>query len=188
MNVEVLGLKPSDGKTRPQIQSRWPTAPGNLNCPSYVTTPGVWSRQLVYNAAAPGVSGGKSIDRTNPVIPDGLVTVPPVAMYAPDVTWPQLSPPIITSYYFLGAKLERFGSRQFLVRESDGGGDYVHETKWASTTCTMDPPPAHTAESGSFSFRHGGWTRANFLFFDGHVELLGIKDDINSGIRYSMDP
>jgi prepilin-type processing-associated H-X9-DG protein/prepilin-type N-terminal cleavage/methylation domain-containing protein len=98
-----------------------------------------------------------------------------------------------TNFYRLGARVSKFRepSNKILVleteRAADTQGEYISAAppgspvilggggtypKWSSNT------------GGQFSFRHNNYTRANFLFVDGHVDALTPKDEILTKRRF----
>jgi prepilin-type N-terminal cleavage/methylation domain-containing protein/prepilin-type processing-associated H-X9-DG protein len=99
--------------------------------------------------------------------------------------------------YQLGTKLDRFGSHQFLLVESFYANDSIGlsgpfnargtVTLGGMTTVVGVPPAApYSMATGELSFRHPYGKRANFMFFDAHVESLTPKDNIYTVARFKI--
>lgn len=166
--TEVLNLYMSD-------ESIWrypPPAPkGTLFCPSMkiYSTPFPRAYMMSGEAAGTDVQGTEAC---NPADPGayGKFADPP------DPSW---------TCYRLGApgSLSRRPSFQFLVTETARHADYVYPQSPADGAVDDNLGddagfPPWSAHNGVFAFRHN--LRANFLFFDLHVESLAPTDNINS--------
>jgi prepilin-type N-terminal cleavage/methylation domain-containing protein/prepilin-type processing-associated H-X9-DG protein len=96
-------------------------------------------------------------------------------------------------FYQYGAKITRFGPYEFLLVESFYGNDALGLsgpfTSTGSVLLTGSPPviPNYCNVTGELSFRHPYSKKANFLYFDAHVEPLTPKDDVYSLRRYLID-
>jgi len=93
--------------------------------------------------------------------------------------------------YSLGPKYIRFGSNQILLCESDntnfgltsvGGRTTVGVTLGDSVASR----PPYSGNNGCVSFRHPYYKKANFLHFDGHVDMLTPADDVYSVRMYNL--
>ena len=62
-------------------------------------------------------------------------------------------------------------------------GPITLDTVWGRPWCSAG---GTFNNSGWFAFRHQ--MTMNVLFFDGHVERMGPKDDINTKDRLSLEP
>jgi prepilin-type N-terminal cleavage/methylation domain-containing protein len=140
-------------------------------------------------------------DATTPAEgPYGLRVIPPPPLPSdhPDygVAWPTLHDPNLGNWsiYTLGPRYVQFPSpsSQFAVWESAWATDSTaNYHNWPNTT---DPLPESvlyngnlltwTANGGQFAFRHHNMT-AVFLFYDGHAETLGTKDQLMMDARYA---
>lgn len=96
--------------------------------------------------------------------------------------------PIYFSYHY-GAKLERFGSYVFLIVEMDYGNDSPGLSGFPNQSGKVilgSGPQPYCAQNGELSFRHPYFDKANFLFFDAHVEPLRPRDDVYSDRRFAI--
>jgi len=109
-----------------------------------------------------------------------------------DVNTSQSPPPYVAPKYdsfYLGAKTGLFPkpSSQFLLVETERSSDGIFGKSPYTITLADDSSfPAYSANSGWYSFRHGG-SSGNFLFIDGHAESLGPYDEINTKARFYID-
>jgi prepilin-type N-terminal cleavage/methylation domain-containing protein/prepilin-type processing-associated H-X9-DG protein len=163
-----------------------------LRCPVFTSARGNYSRYYAINLDA---NGGQKINGTaNPI------TSPPApARYPGD--YGKTDPTEMhegkwtgtLAFYSFGADLRRFNSRQFLLVEEEYPQDttiYSPGTGDGSVTLGALPAPAPAwtgGTKGEFAFRHPFFKKANFLYFDGHVDELSPKDDVNSRRRLSID-
>ena len=101
--------------------------------------------------------------------------------------------------YSLGAKLTQFqgDSWKFMLTEAEDSND-----SWSGSASnpgsvklrTGVPPVPYwvglprggSSLAGRLAFRHNGFSSANFLFIDGHVEKLKPTDNVNSKGRYDF--
>ncbi|HUS47487.1 MAG TPA: type II secretion system protein [Phycisphaerae bacterium] len=192
LNVEVFGQDrywQFNKGTAIQLMGPEPQE-GRLYCPSMRFFNYLWPRAYRMNLDAAGgptwggnpVQGpyGVLVDPPPPPIPDDMVT-----------HW---------EYYSLGAVLWNFPrpSEQFLIAESEAGSHYVSAI-WPATPPHKVPLndnsyyPPYAGLSGAFAFRHvlpidvdlyQERATANFLFLDGHVEVLAPNDRINAYDRF----
>ncbi len=91
--------------------------------------------------------------------------------------------------YSLGARLSGFTnpSYQFLITESERGADTM-DAVWPApgpVVVGLDPAyPPYSDNGGNFAFRHH--LRGNFLYLDGHVDMLRPEDDVNLNARFKL--
>jgi prepilin-type N-terminal cleavage/methylation domain-containing protein/prepilin-type processing-associated H-X9-DG protein len=155
-----------------------------LSCPKFQPVP--YTRPWGYNLDANGGPGG---------VTHGLPWYGVYGAPGPDLGTFTMSGSTFTyapGTYRFGAKLNRFSSRQFLIREFDDSNDV---TDWATSGAVApanrvntkgsvilgtDPAYQRYSYKGLVSFRHPYFQRGNFLYFDAHVELLSPKDDVYS--------
>jgi prepilin-type N-terminal cleavage/methylation domain-containing protein/prepilin-type processing-associated H-X9-DG protein len=192
LNREVLGrgmwgvdTASGSGPTDYTIQAGHTFKPSSktLSCTKFQPVP--YRRPWGYNLDA---SGGPSLSGSNGLPWYGVFGAP-----GPDIG-PFTIAGVTYEYkpgtYRFGAKLNRFHSNQFLIREFDANNDV---TDWAtsgwvgypsgkgSVILGTDPPaPVYSGKAGEVSFRHPYSRKGNFLYFDSHVDLRGPKDDVYS--------
>jgi prepilin-type N-terminal cleavage/methylation domain-containing protein/prepilin-type processing-associated H-X9-DG protein len=85
----------------------------------------------------------------------------------------------------LGAKIARFNSNQFMINEHE----LQAETVQGAGSLTMGNSaslPAYAANNGNYSFRHPYFKKANFLYIDGHVDLLAPTDKVHQTFRWNI--
>jgi prepilin-type N-terminal cleavage/methylation domain-containing protein/prepilin-type processing-associated H-X9-DG protein len=96
--------------------------------------------------------------------------------------------------YFYGAKMGWFESpqRKFMLVESEcssdgtkGPSSSVTGLPGSVTLGTATPGPAWANADLHLGFRHIAFSRANFLFQDGHVELMGPNDEVFATRRFN---
>jgi prepilin-type N-terminal cleavage/methylation domain-containing protein/prepilin-type processing-associated H-X9-DG protein len=171
INAEVVG-RSAYAVTRTGAPS-----PKNLSCPKYV---GVSSgRQWAINDAIVNSANGVPDDPRRHIRgynADG--SAQSYAYTAAGGTHPE-------GVYRLGAKLIRFGPDQFMIVEHERASDSVGGA--ASLLLGNDPTyPPYAANGGGWGFRHPYFKAANFLYIDGHVQLLTVNDDVTNSKRYSL--
>ncbi len=109
--------------------------------------------------------------------------------------------------YWLGAKLSWFESphSKYMLTESELGSiDSTHGGTSVNSNLNNSPPGSVTIGTiipawanadavapNNFgnrilSFRHMGLSKANFLMIDGHVEVMGPKDEVSSQRRWNF--
>jgi prepilin-type processing-associated H-X9-DG protein len=102
----------------------------------------------------------------------------------------------VLASYSLGAKISRFRSpaSKFMIVETERGSDVMGSVSLSPSLpdgaiyLGAHPTiPWASSPQPWYGFRHSRNTRANFLFIDGHVELMHHLEDINLGRRYSLD-
>jgi len=159
----------------------------SLSCPNFVAVG--FQRPFAYNFDAQGgtnfTSGG-----ANPIV------FPTCGIYGAMAKSPDPS----YRYYCLGAKLVRFSPNQFLFVEgqrSDSFAPVFGGPPDGSVPVTQTSPygfwlndnasfPPYSAAGGNFTFRHPYYRKSNFVFFDGHVEMLQPNNEINTSHRMSL--
>jgi prepilin-type processing-associated H-X9-DG protein len=104
----------------------------------------------------------------------------------------------LIAFYFFGADIRRFNARQFWIVETErasdtsvfGPGSNANSgavTVGQNTASPYHNTPWSAGSSSQFTFRHPYFKKANFLYFDGHVDQLTPNDDVNSRRRLSID-
>lgn len=144
-----------------------------LYCPTKVRTREAYARSYQFNWEA----SGAHLTDTQITGPLGLDVVPP----------PTHSPAY--TYYRLGAMTDACTrpSLMFLIFETERAADYgkMQASLPASPPLGVDPSfPAWSSQLGIYAFRHK--ERANFLFFDLHVESLSNTNEINTDNRLTL--
>jgi prepilin-type N-terminal cleavage/methylation domain-containing protein/prepilin-type processing-associated H-X9-DG protein len=147
-----------------------------LICPDFVPN-GLWQREYAYNFDA----GANSKYMTPADAATGAPTMPTF---------------FNKGSYYLGARLQLFHQDEIMLGECKTGDDDYFMAPTGPTysdpkgIVTMDPStngiPPSTAYQGAIEFRHPSGKKANFLFFDYHVEPLTIKDNIISSRMLRM--
>ena len=138
----------------------------SLTCPSFVQYPDATStnRSYAYNANANGWTG-------NPMNVGPAIT-------------PEDNSPVYTEYYLGRTKFSKFNAGyQFMLIETGGVSDVFNSSTPGNVMVKNDAAPPVTYSG--FNFRHGDYRKANFLFFDGHIESLSPMNEMNSGKRVS---
>jgi prepilin-type processing-associated H-X9-DG protein len=180
LNYEVFG-DPTGAKPIPFFNYHkisTPTGPqtifghdsGMFTCPNTGSEPGGSRRTWIINL---WVQGGPNWAPINPAV--GIYPV--AAMPAKSK--------VATSWYYLGAHISRFknASRVFAVVENGASTDAIfNKTSVHPETATLGYP--YSSGTSWFAFRHPN-LRANFLFIDGHVELLSSTDELNTPSRFT---
>jgi prepilin-type processing-associated H-X9-DG protein len=162
----------------------------NFACPSYISdATNLYCRFYMYNFDA---SGGVNWGGMPPEGPWGLAypVDPGTGVVSPDPSpaYQQTSIKITFKNYHVGSKLSVFsGARQFMLVETDYGNDYISPS-WPYGPVVLNGttnPAKHPwlSNIGTFAFPHNN--RANFAFFDGHVEVLSPNDEINTVARFA---
>jgi len=161
---------PATGKARLQrlgIEAK----PDTLTCPTIApwtgTTPETWKRNMNMNANFTG--GGPELD-TKP-------------------SWSSQS-------YRLGSKFSQFSrpGHVFLITESRDGGDGVKNSFFqrkqelnGDSLSSMPPWAAHTGDPGRSKWEYRHNYTANFLYLDGHVEVLDPDVHVNKSFMYAKN-
>jgi prepilin-type N-terminal cleavage/methylation domain-containing protein/prepilin-type processing-associated H-X9-DG protein len=102
---------------------------------------------------------------------------------------------VAVDFLAYGAKVSRFHPYQFMLVEQEHAVDTIGQGGLADLkskgSVTLGggggyPIYSSTAGPGSISFRHPYGKRANFLYFDGHVDMLTPNDNVLSQRRFSI--
>lgn len=144
-----------------------------LYCPTKRRQAQAFARSYVFNWEASGAD-----------LSDANVTGPLGQEFTP--------PPVHTpayGYYRLGAAVGACPrpAVMFLILETERHADYAKYQSGlpASPPLGVDPAfPSWSSSLGFYAFRHDG--RANFLFFDLHLETLSSTNEINTDRRLTM--
>jgi prepilin-type N-terminal cleavage/methylation domain-containing protein/prepilin-type processing-associated H-X9-DG protein len=158
-----------------------------LSCPKFI--PGGSHRQFALNL---NLAGGGRFGSAPPAGQYGMLVIP-----SPQRDSPNAGNIHITEWnpankhktgWVLGAKLQWFASRQWMLVEQEHAVDAHTGAKGASSTSARPGsvtlgggggyPVYSTLGDGNLSFRHPYMLKANFLAMDGHVEALGPNDDV----------
>jgi prepilin-type N-terminal cleavage/methylation domain-containing protein/prepilin-type processing-associated H-X9-DG protein len=194
INAELLARSKKDG-TNYAIAAGHSQQPSNktLSCPKFIPNPPsgpMYNIPFAINLDAIGGPSGMS---------HGL---PDAGVFGLHIDDPKQYSNIIYDYdtFSLGAKLDRFNASQFLVVEHDAANN---TTGWDTSgynptatalrstgrvTLNQQGYPPYAGSNGEVSFRHDYSHYANFLHFDGHVELYSPKQDVYSVRRLGMPP
>ncbi len=106
------------------------------------------------------------------------------AYYSPDPKYNAAAG--LSTGYTLGAKLSRFNSAyQILISEAANSGGTGLLRAIVVKTLVRDTC-GYTYNNGVVAFRHPFNAKANFAFFDAHVERLGVRDDWNTDARWTI--
>jgi prepilin-type processing-associated H-X9-DG protein len=159
-----------------------------LVCPDFEPLSN-WERMYAINLDA---AGGNAYTIPGPY---GVAIDPATACSSPTFYWRPTPPWTVGNCgYALGAKLSRFSNTQFLLVENQyeefypqsGNHDVVSSAnKYGSVLLNSNYP--FCALKNQLAFRHPLGKRANFLFFDFHVEPLTPKDNVYSKMRLWID-
>jgi prepilin-type N-terminal cleavage/methylation domain-containing protein/prepilin-type processing-associated H-X9-DG protein len=110
--------------------------------------------------------------------------------------------PALYDTYWLGARFDWFTNpaNKYMIMESElgsidsthGGSSSQANLPGQATLGTIVPGWASAGSSAlsladrTLSFRHMGYTKANFLMIDGHAEVLGPKEEVLSQRRFNF--
>ena len=183
-------------------------AKGSLDCPEVARDPSYlyWFQTFQINQDVTDGRGPHPHPHTmngQPYVLNGVGQAGTDGMYMP-------GPPPGYIFYAVGRAIQDFprAGMKFMVWEcSNSGGDETYGPGWDSRNTSPIPlAPAgsmyspwyeyHGTGGGGYCFRHMIPTDLsmivancvqNFLFIDGHVETLGIRDHINYDDRFGFD-
>ena len=197
INVEVLGQKNYWQTTQSGYIQGMGFKPkkGWLYCPSVKFWGSLYPRAQELNLY---VAGGPDWGSAPKWGIYGINVDPPPSNPMPD----DFIPSGRWNYYGLGPPMEKFRQPdyQFLVIETEGGDEYAHGS-WPRNGQVVlgdytPPYPAFCARRGAFAFRHvlprdkslyQAQATANFLYIDGHVNIMTANEEINLTNRFDFN-
>lgn len=126
--------------------------------------------------------------------PSGNVTHPDgIDLFGDDLPYDHSNPAVRYIAYRYGAKLGWFEmpQRKFMMVEHEDSNDTYHGPSSSVSGLPGSVQlgtvvPAWASPDRGLGFRHMNYTAANFLFMDGHVEVLKATDEVHTTRRYNF--